>query len=219
MDLATQLQHDLRIDTSEPEGGATPEVALAVATQHFLEGKRVDMQILALEVGVGRATLYRWFGDREKLIGQVLWNLSRQALVWLAEQSEPGDTEHALETIEAFMRVTSEFAPLQRFLAAEPTLALRALLEPDAPLVVALGDWATDRLTAAGYGQPPGPAPRELAEVMVSVTSTYCWARIIAGGQADVDSAMRAVRVLLRSEYRHETGEFRNIRARETARR
>ncbi|MFL6060656.1 MAG: QsdR family transcriptional regulator, partial [Marmoricola sp.] len=122
------------------------------------------------------------------------------------------------DTIEAFMRVTSEFAPLQRFLAAEPTLALRALLEPDAPLVVALGDWATDRLTAAGYGQPPGPAARELAEVMVSVTSTYCWARIIAGGQADVDSAMRAVRVLLRSEYRHETGEFRNTRARDGVR-
>lgn len=212
MDLASQLQRDLRVDPGEAEGSATPESALAVATRHFLDGKRVDMQILAIEVGVGRATLYRWFGDREKLIGQVLWDLSRQALVWLSEQSEPGDTEHALETIEAFMRVTSAFPPLQRFLAAEPTLALRALLEPDAPLVVALGDWATTRLTDAGYGQPPGPDPRELAEVLVSVTSTYCWARIIAGGEADVDSAMRAVRVLLRSDYRYVSGEYRNSR-------
>jgi AcrR family transcriptional regulator len=200
MDLVTQMQRELRVKPEDIEGSATPEIALAAATRHFLAGQRVDMQILALDVGVSRATLYRWFGDRERLVGQVLWNLSRQALQWLAEQSDPGDTEHALDTIEAFMRVTSEFPPLRRFLAAEPTLALRALLEPDAPLVVALGDWATDRLTAAGYGaDPAGPNPRELAEVLVSVTSTYCWARVIAGGEADVAAAMRAVRVLLRT--------------------
>jgi AcrR family transcriptional regulator len=200
MDLVTQMRRELRMDPGVLEGPATPEIALAAATRHFLDGRRVDMQIIALEVGVGRATLYRWFGDRERLMGQVLWNLSQQALRYLGAQSQPGETEQALATIEAFLQVTSAFAPLQRFLAAEPTLALRALLEPDAPLVVALGDWVTDRLTAAGYGRAPGgPSARELAEVMVSVTSTYCWARIIAGGEADVAAAMRAVRVLLRT--------------------
>ncbi|RNL63157.1 hypothetical protein EFK50_15745 [Nocardioides marmoriginsengisoli] len=200
MDLAMQLQRELRVTPGGADGATTPEIVLATATRQFLAGQRIDMQILALEAGVSRATLYRWYGDRERLVGQVLWNLSRQALQWLADQSEPGDTEHALDTIAAFMQVTSEFQPLRRFLAAEPTLALRALLEPDAPLVVALGDWATDRLTLAGYGSDPaGPNPRELAEVLVSVTSTYCWARIIAGGEADVAAAMRAVRVLLRA--------------------
>jgi AcrR family transcriptional regulator len=198
MDLAARLQRELRVEAGEVGDFPSPAAVLAVATQHFLDGQRIDMQVLAAETGVARATLYRWFGDRERLIGQVLWVLSRQALEWFAVQERPDEIEHVFSSVEAFMRVTSAFEPLRRFLAAEPALALRALLEPDAPLVVSLNEWATDRLTAAGIGKPPGPSPRELAEVLVSVTSTYCWARVIAGGEADVDSAMRAVRTLLR---------------------
>lgn len=197
MDLATQLQEELRMDPGDLGGDPSPASVLAHATRRFLDGDRIDMQALASEVGVGRATLYRWFGDRERLVGQVLWELSRQALEWIADRD--ADTpEHVLASVEAFMRVTSEFEPLRRFLAAEPHLALRALLEPDGPLVVSLNAWSTERLSAAGYGAAGGPDVRELAEVVVSVTSTYCWARIIAGGEADVDSAMRAVRVILR---------------------
>lgn len=205
--LAALLQATLRMDPGEAAGPPTPAVALAEATSMFLAGKRVDMGVLATSVGVGRATLYRWFGDREHLVGLVLWELSRQALAWLAEKGPDeagagrgGDKQHVLESVDAFMRVTSAFDPLRQFLANEPALALRALLDPDAPLVVALTGWATDRLGEAGYGEDPdGPSAAELAAVLVSVTSTYCWARIIAGGEADVDAAMRAVRVLLRA--------------------
>lgn len=197
MDLATQLRNELRVDPGEVGDVPSPASVLALATQKFLDGERIDVQALAAETGVGRATLYRWFGDRERLVGQVLWVLSRQALEWMAVRD--ADTPaHVHASIEAFMRVTSEFPPLRRFLAAEPNLALRALLEPDGPLVVSLNEWATERLTAAGYASRGGPEVRELAEVLVSVTSTYCWARIIAGGEADVESAMRAVRVILR---------------------
>ena len=152
------------------------------------------MQVLAADVGVGRATLYRWFGDRERLIGLVLSELSRQALQWLADQAPADEKAHILHTIDAFMRVTCAFPPLLRFLNAEPALALRTLLDPDAPLITFLSAWATDRLAEAGFGGGADPSARELAEVLVSVTSTYCWARVIAGGEADVDSAMRAVR-------------------------
>lgn len=202
MDLATQLQRELRVHADPAVTGAfpSPSSVLGVATQHFLDGQRIDMQVLAAETGVARATLYRWFGDRERLIGQVLWVLSRQALEWIAIQKRSDDADHVLRSVEAFMRVTADFAPLRRFLVAEPALALRALLEPEAPLVVSLNEWATERLAAAGFGKDPaGPTARELGEVLVSVTSTYCWARIVAGGEPDVDSAMRAVRVLLRT--------------------
>ncbi|MCX6395461.1 MAG: QsdR family transcriptional regulator [Propionibacteriales bacterium] len=200
MNLAERLRGELRLDrVAERAQFPTADSVLAVATEHFLAGRRIDVQQLAAEVGVGRATVYRWFGDRERLVGQVLWGVSRQALEWFAAQGRDDDVEHVLGTIEAFMRVTSEFGPLRQFLGAEPALALRALLEPDAHVVVSLNGWVADGLAAAGFGlDQDGPSARELAEVLVSVTSTYCWARIIAGGEADVESAMRAVRVLLR---------------------
>lgn len=186
------------MSVGDVQGPASPAAVVAAATRHFLAGERVDMQVLATEAGVGRSTLYRWFGDRECILGHVLWALSEETLSWLADEAPDVGHDQVLATIEAFMAVTSGFAPLRRFLAAEPAVALRTLLEPRSPLVVALGEWTGERLEAAGYGDDRAGA-RELAEVLVSVTSTYCWARIVAGSEADVEGAMRAVRVLLRS--------------------
>lgn len=199
-DLASRLQRELILHPGALRGPATIDSVVAAATQRFVAGERVDMGVLAGEVGVGRATLYRWFGDREHLIGRVLWLLSEQTLEWLAAQAPPTETTHVLASVETFMQVTSVFPPLRRFLAAEPAVALRALLDPDAHLLASMGAWTATRLEAAGYGaEPTGPNAAELAEVLVSVTSTYCWARVIAGGEADVAGAMRAVRVLLRA--------------------
>lgn len=182
----------------EVEDGAVSDGVLGLATARFMAGERVDMGALAREAGVGRGTLYRWFGDREGLLAQVMWVLSRQCLVWLAVQGEPTLT-HSLASVESFMEVTSAYPPLRTFMRAERAVALRTMLEPNSPLVAALTAWTQERLEAAGVGEGEGPRADELAGVLVSMTSTYCWARVIAGGEADIEGAMRAVRVLLRA--------------------
>jgi AcrR family transcriptional regulator len=198
--LADRLQAELRLSPGALASVDAREQVVQRALGCFLSCERVDMQSLAAELGVGRATLYRWFGDREKLLGIVLWRLSHQTLEWLAAQDDPEDTAHVLASIAAFMQVTSEFAPLRHFLTAEPAMALRVLLERDGTLINELAAWAEHRLAIAGFGTTPGdPSSAELAEVLVSVTSTYCWARIIAGGEADIDGAMHAARILLRA--------------------
>lgn len=198
--LADRLQVELRLSSAAQGGDESRERVIARALEAFLASERVDMQSLAAELGVGRATLYRWFGDREKLLGIVLWRLSHQTLEWLAAQDDPEDSTHVLASIAAFMQVTSEFAPLRHFLTAEPAMALRVLLERDGTLITELAAWAEQRLAIAGFGTASGePSSAELAEVLVSVTSTYCWARIIAGGEADIDGAMHAARILLRA--------------------
>src|SRR5262245_25508423 len=53
-----------------------PEDVLHAARRRFLRGERVDMNDLAREVGIGRATLYRWVGSRDQLLGEVLWSLA-----------------------------------------------------------------------------------------------------------------------------------------------
>ena len=42
------------------------------AMQRYLRGQRIDVQAIAAELGLGRTTIYRWFGSREGLIGEVL---------------------------------------------------------------------------------------------------------------------------------------------------
>lgn len=55
-----------------PAAGATREDVLARATQEFLACRRIDVRAIAADRGVGRATLYRWFGSRERLIGEAM---------------------------------------------------------------------------------------------------------------------------------------------------
>ena len=57
------------------EGGPPPasrEDVLDAAMHRYLRGRRVDVQAIAAELGLGRTTMYRWFGSREDLIGEVL---------------------------------------------------------------------------------------------------------------------------------------------------
>src|SRR5438552_1083020 len=62
-------------DAPAPRGrpaGATRDAVLSAALYHYLRGQRVDVQALAAELGVGRTTIYRWFGSREQLLGEVV---------------------------------------------------------------------------------------------------------------------------------------------------
>ena len=51
---------------------ASREDVLNAAMYRYLRGRRVDVREIAAELGLGRTTIYRWFGSREGLIGEVL---------------------------------------------------------------------------------------------------------------------------------------------------
>ena len=60
---------------------ATREAALALATDRFLAGERVDVRAIASELGLARATMHRWFGTRASLLGEVLAELAEERLL------------------------------------------------------------------------------------------------------------------------------------------
>ena len=51
---------------------ASQEDVIAAAMHLYLHGRRIDVQAIAAQLGLGRTTIYRWFGSREGLIGEVL---------------------------------------------------------------------------------------------------------------------------------------------------
>ena len=55
-----------------PAAAATREQVLDVARREFGEGRRVDVRAIAAELGLARATLYRWFGSRDGLLGEMI---------------------------------------------------------------------------------------------------------------------------------------------------
>ena len=51
---------------------ASREDVLDLALRVYLHGERVDVQAIAAELGLGRTTIYRWFGSREGLVGETV---------------------------------------------------------------------------------------------------------------------------------------------------
>ncbi|MER5203231.1 QsdR family transcriptional regulator [Streptomyces sp. NPDC002825] len=169
------------------------EYALAFARQMFLRGERVDMQTLAARLGVGRTTLYRWVGDRERLIGEVLADLTRQTWQSATEQAEGEGIDRALDTIRRFMVATSGFPPLRQFAENEPTLALRVLMSDSGDVKPALQE-GIEQALSANLVHPVDP---EHIEIMVQLGTALEWAPVVIGEAPAIDRAVALMRSLL----------------------
>ena len=175
------------------------EHAVELAIEAFMRGERIDMGTLASRLGVGRTTLYRWVGDRERLIGAVLAILTERT--WdavIAERRRRG-IEGGLEAIRRFMEVTSSHAPLRTFAETEPGPALRVLLAADGAVAEALREGSTRAMLAA-IDEQVEPEP-ELTEVLVQLGTALEWGPIVAGEEPAIDRAIGLMRTVLEARY------------------
>lgn len=53
----------------------TPLDAFKRARRMWLKGEKISLAALADDLHIGRATLFRWVGNRDLLIGEILWSL------------------------------------------------------------------------------------------------------------------------------------------------
>lgn len=188
-----------------PEGDAPPEgippEIFEAAVRTFVEQRRLDMRALAAELGMGRATLYRKVGNRDRLLGEVIWFLTRRALLRAIEQA--GDRtgpDRVVTVADAFMSFVSEQPDLRRFLEAEPEAALRILTSKEGPVQQGILD-AQERLLAQEEerGALKLSIDRStLAYVIVRVGESFLYADVIADNEPDVRAAVEVVRRLLR---------------------
>ena len=108
--------------------------ALALARKEFLAGERVDMQVLAARLNVGRTTLYRWVGDREQLLGEMLSELAKELLARTATQATGTGLDRFLASIRSYLELCIGSAAFQTFLDRELEIALRLVMSRRSPL-------------------------------------------------------------------------------------
>ena len=60
------------------ESGEHPDAvrAFRMAREQFIDGERIDMGRLAGRLGIDRTSLFRWVGNRDALLSEVLWSLA-----------------------------------------------------------------------------------------------------------------------------------------------
>lgn len=182
--------------------GPTALDAFRAARRKFIKGQRIDMQELAAELGVGRATLYRWVGSREQLIGEVLWSITEEGLVRskrdAAELGLQG-AEWVLHIYVAMGELTRAFTPLRKWIDAEPDLALRVMTSKHAQqqrrMIAAHEDILREAVEERGLEVKL--ELHTLAYVLVRIGESFLWTDLITGEEPDPGAAAEVARTLL----------------------
>ena len=95
--------------------------------RRYLRGQRIDVQAIAAELGLGRATIYRWFGSREDLISDVLLAASQTLLDAARAAARGRGGEALLDTFDRMNRSLNSSPALRQFVERERDAALRVL--------------------------------------------------------------------------------------------
>ena len=162
---------------------------MALATKRFLEGERIDVQAIARELGLARATMHRWFQTREALLGEVLAALGEQRLLAIRARTPGGGARALLETFDAFNRELAATEGMRMLLAQEQERALRiltssgGLVQPR--MVATLQAMIEDEVQAGRYEAKVDPSV--LAYAIVRLAEAFLYNDAIAGIRGDTE--------------------------------
>src|SRR5947209_8690961 len=169
------------------ENGAAPAVtpldALRVARSRWIEDGRLDMGSLAIELGVSRATLYRWVGTKERLLGEVLWTFAEAAIRDARAAASGTGPDYVADSIARYMRAALESGPVRRFIEDDPELALRVLTSKHSPMqrrsIAAMTEQLEEQVKAGSLS--PALEPPDLAYLIVRIVESYLFSDLITG--------------------------------------
>lgn len=179
---------------------ATPAAAFRAARRMYLHGQRVDMQALAADLGISRTTLYRWTGQREQLLADILWSLSDEVF----ERAKADHPEHTgVERMVAIFRqhvgVLAAAEPLRTFLQQETHAALRILTSPAGGVqprtIYKLAELYREERQATNWR--PRLDPDTLAFAVVRVTEGFIYNDALLTLEPELERAAAIVGVLL----------------------
>jgi AcrR family transcriptional regulator len=178
----------------------TPADAFVHAREIVQAGGRLDMLALAGELGIARATLYRWTGDREQLLSDILWTMVHALF------------EHVMSTVPErgadglrigsthFLTQLATGGELTRFLQAEGGTGLRLITDSRGGvrprLVDTIAAWI-EREVDEGYYRAPED-PQLLADGMVSLGERFLYHGGYVESNPDADTASRMIALLIR---------------------
>jgi AcrR family transcriptional regulator len=168
---------------------ASRDDVLAAALHRYLRGRRVDVQAIAAELGLGRTTIYRWFGSREELIGEVLFRAAEPLLEAARKAARGRGGPALLETFDRFNRSLADAPALRQFLEQERDAALRIITSSGGvlqPRIVArIAGLIEDEARAGTYEPPVEPAT--LGYAIVRLAEAFLFNDAAAGMRGDVD--------------------------------
>lgn len=179
----------------------TPVDVFKLARQWWFEGRRLNLGALADEVGVSRATIFRWVGNRDLLLAEILWSMYSQTLDVAISEAKGTGVDFLVDVYHRFGKVAISFEPLKRFLRQDPEYALRVLTSDATDYhdrIVAAWKALLDEQVEKGTIQLQMDT-QSLASLIVRINEGCLYSDFIAGRDPMIDTACAALRLLLAS--------------------
>lgn len=187
---------------AEKTARATPADAFRQARRLWLKGERIHLASLADQLGIGRATLFRWVGNKDLLMGEILWSLYEPVRQEALDTNSGQGVEFVVGVYRHINSTILHFGPLRRFIHQDPEYALKILTSSQSPLHTRTVDANTQLLekqVEAGHIDPP-MAIESLSYFMIRLAESCLYSDIIAGREPrdeELEDACTAVRILL----------------------
>ncbi|MDA1074785.1 MAG: QsdR family transcriptional regulator [Proteobacteria bacterium] len=171
-----------------------------LARNWFIDARRIELQKLAVELGISRATAYRWAGSAEALVGEVLASLVDESFQQIVQRTTSHGSAKVLEVLETGMRYAHTFKPLQQFLARDPQTALKLVASKHGPVqrrTMANLERLMREEVAAGHMSLPVDAG-VMAFALTRITESFLYSDLITDTKLDLKNASRILHLMLK---------------------
>jgi AcrR family transcriptional regulator len=176
--------------------------AFELAQSKWRAGERLDIGKLADELGVGRATVFRWVGSKEQLYGEVVSAAFAQTLEWAKRRSTGTGAKFLTAVTNNLLRALVSSQPLRRFIQADPEFAMRTVMSSSSPVegrVISLVRSLIDAEVATG-ALTPAMEVGELAYVIVRIAESFLYRDVITGEPPAIETATTAIGLLFTAQ-------------------
>ena len=177
-----------------------PAQIFAAAVDAYLAGRRLDMQSLARQLGVGRATLYRRAGNREQLLDHVIWWRGRRMVAFqLVMTAHLRGVPRIAAVVAGGLRAIERDRALRALIESEPDVALRILTGSRSVagrgMTMALAS-LIDLERSRGAFDADVDAPT-LAYAIIRISEGFLYADVIGDRAPHVGQAVTVIEALL----------------------
>lgn len=177
-----------------------PSDMLRLAKRRFMHGEKLDINGLAEELGVSRATAYRWAGNVEELTGTVIASLAADTFHRAFREAEGTGIDRLIDANRRGLRYISS-GPYREWLSREdPETALRIVASKFGPAqgtTIRLWEELLTEEVRGGNIELP-VEPHAMAYAIVRISESFLYADLIAGEEPDIDSCLEIIKLLLR---------------------
>ncbi len=168
---------------------ASRDDVLALVTELYLDGQRVDITVVAARLGLGRATIYRWFGSRQGLLGEVIAQQLELLVARKRAEVRRRGAAGVLEVLDRVNRTLTRSQAVRRLLEQERDSAMRMLTSSAGavePRAVACVQALIEEEMASGRYQPPVD-PATLAYALVRLRHAFLYHDTAVGIRGDYE--------------------------------